>query len=189
MLAALASCWALLLGITFLLLGSGLQSSLLGIRATLEGFPTLVTGLIMSGYYAGFIAGSVVTPRLVARVGHVRVFADVKKKHASHALTADVTLEETARAAEFAVADGVIVTGVSTGRAADPAEVRAVVDAVRIPVWVGSGLTPENLGAYAAADGFIVGSSVKRDGLWWNSLDRSRVVAMARAFEAVASRS
>ncbi len=73
--SAVTSCWALLLGITFLLLGSGLQGSLLGIRASMEGFPTLVTGLIMSGYYLGFVAGSIVTPRLVARVGHVRVFA------------------------------------------------------------------------------------------------------------------
>lgn len=134
-------------------------------------------------------AGELLRARRAMGADHVRVFADVKKKHASHALTADVALEETARAAEFALADGVIVTGVSTGRAADPADVRAVVDAVRIPVWVGSGLTPENLGAYATADGFIVGSSVKHDGLWWNSLDSSRVVAIARAFEALASRS
>ena len=75
MLSAISSCWALLLGISFLLLGSGLQSSLLGIRASLEGFATVVTGLIMSGYYVGFVAGSMVAPRLVARVGHVRVFA------------------------------------------------------------------------------------------------------------------
>jgi MFS family permease len=75
MLPAITSCWALLLGITLLLLGSGLQGSLLGIRAALEGFATIVTGLIMSGYYVGFVAGSMVAPRLVARVGHVRVFA------------------------------------------------------------------------------------------------------------------
>ncbi|MGH6912491.1 MAG: MFS transporter, partial [Geminicoccales bacterium] len=75
MLFAITSCWALLLGITFLLLGSGLQGSLLGIRASLEDFSTIVTGLIMSGYYVGFVAGSIVAPRLVARVGHVRVFA------------------------------------------------------------------------------------------------------------------
>jgi membrane complex biogenesis BtpA family protein len=134
-------------------------------------------------------AGGLLRARRAMGADHVRVFADLKKKHASHAITADVGLEETARAAEFALADGVIVTGVSTGRAADPSEVRAVAEAVRIPVWVGSGVTPENLGDYAAADGFIVGSSVKRDGLWSNALDRSRVEAMARAFDALASRS
>ncbi|MEM7226863.1 MAG: MFS transporter, partial [Pseudomonadota bacterium] len=75
MIAAIASSWALLLGMALLMIGNGLQGSLLGIRATLEGFPTAATGILMSGYYAGFLAGSIMTPRLVARVGHVRVFA------------------------------------------------------------------------------------------------------------------
>jgi MFS family permease len=75
MMAAVRSCWALLLGIALMMLGNGLQGSLLGIRASLEGFPTTVTGILMSGYFAGFLVGSVLTPKMVARVGHVRVFA------------------------------------------------------------------------------------------------------------------
>jgi MFS family permease len=75
MIAAIASCWALLLGVALLMIGNGLQGSLLGIRANLEGFPTTATGILMSGYFAGFLVGSLLTPRLVARVGHVRVFA------------------------------------------------------------------------------------------------------------------
>jgi MFS family permease len=75
MIAAIASSWALLLGVALLMIGNGLQGSLLGIRATLEGFPTAATGILMSGYYVGFLIGSVLTPKLVARVGHVRVFA------------------------------------------------------------------------------------------------------------------
>jgi MFS family permease len=75
MMAAVRSCWALFLGIALMMLGNGLQGSLLGLRASLEGFPTTATGILMSGYYAGFLLGSVLTPRLVARVGHVRVFA------------------------------------------------------------------------------------------------------------------
>jgi MFS family permease len=75
MMAAVRSCWALFLGIALMMLGNGLQGSLLGIRASLEGFPTTLTGVLMSGYYAGFLVGSVLAPRLVARVGHVRVFA------------------------------------------------------------------------------------------------------------------
>jgi MFS family permease len=75
MLAAVRSCWALFLGIALMMLGNGLQGSLLGIRASLEGFPTTLTGVLMSGYFAGFLIGSVLAPRLVARVGHVRVFA------------------------------------------------------------------------------------------------------------------
>jgi len=73
--AVVRSSWALFLGIALMMLGNGLQGSLLGIRASLEGFPTTVTGILMSGYFAGFLIGSVLAPRLVARVGHVRVFA------------------------------------------------------------------------------------------------------------------
>jgi MFS family permease len=73
--AALANTWPLLLGFSLIMLGGGLQGTLLGLRAAMEGFPTLATGLLMSAYYLGFLAGSAVTGRLVARVGHIRVFA------------------------------------------------------------------------------------------------------------------
>lgn len=72
---ALADTWPLLLGMGVLMLGAGLQGTLLGLRATLEGFPTWATGAVMSCYYLGYIASSAVTPRLVARVGHIRVFS------------------------------------------------------------------------------------------------------------------
>src|SRR6266581_6464535 len=102
-------------------------------------------------------AGPLLRYRREIGAEHVRVFADVKKKHAAHAITADVDLVETARAAEFFLADGVIVTRVATGRAAEPAEVAAVAGAVGVPTLVGSGVTAENAARYAAADGFIVG--------------------------------
>lgn len=57
------------------MLGSGLQATLLGLRATVEGFPTPVTGLVMSCYYVGFLVGTTIAPRLLLQVGHVRVFA------------------------------------------------------------------------------------------------------------------
>ncbi len=117
---------------------------------------------------------------------HVRVFADIKKKHSSHAITADVSLADTARAAEFFLADGVIVTGTATGRETDSADVRSVAAAVNVPVFVGSGVTPENLAKFPHADGFIVGSSVKRDGVWSNGLDPDRVRAVAGAFASLA---
>jgi MFS family permease len=56
------------------MLGDGLQSTLLGVRASLEGFPTAITGLIMSTFYLGFLGGAVFAPRFVERVGHIRVF-------------------------------------------------------------------------------------------------------------------
>jgi MFS family permease len=58
-----------------LMLGAGLQSTLLGLRATLEGFPALVTGVIMSCYYVGYLLGTVIAPPLLRQVGHIRVFA------------------------------------------------------------------------------------------------------------------
>lgn len=127
-------------------------------------------------------AGTLLRYRRAIGAEHVKVFADVKKKHASHAITADLDAAETARAAEFALADGVIVTGAATGREADAAEVAAVSAAVPLPVLVGSGIDPANLARYAAADGFIVGSAVKHGGLWSNALDPDRVAAVARAF-------
>lgn len=65
----------LLIGILLLMIGNGLQGTLLGVRAALEGFSTLETSIIMSAYFVGFLGGSQATPRMIARVGHVRVFA------------------------------------------------------------------------------------------------------------------
>ena len=67
--------WPLLLGMGVLMLGVGLQSTLLGYRATLEDFPTMITGIIMSCYYVGYLFGTVLARRLVRRIGHIRVFA------------------------------------------------------------------------------------------------------------------
>ena len=71
----LTTTWPLLLGMGILMLGAGLQNTLLGLRATVEGFPTPVTGLVMSCYYVGYLLGTLIAPRLLRRIGHVRVFA------------------------------------------------------------------------------------------------------------------
>src|SRR5215218_2795377 len=76
---------------------------------------------------------------------HIPVFADIKKKHSAHAITADLDLAETAKAAEFFRADAVIVSGLATGRPTDPDEVRRVSQSVSIPTLVGSGVAPENI--------------------------------------------
>jgi hypothetical protein len=130
-------------------------------------------------------AGELLRFRRSIGAERVRVFADIKKKHASHALTADVSLAGTARAAEFFLADGVVVTGGATGEPASPADLKEASAAVRLPVLVGSGLTPANLADYAAADGFIVGSSLKRGGSWAEPLDADAVRAMRAAFAAL----
>jgi MFS family permease len=71
----LSACWAILLGIGFMMLANGLQGTLLGVRAGIEGFSTFTTGIMMSGYFIGIFIGSFVAPRLVKRVGHIRVFS------------------------------------------------------------------------------------------------------------------
>jgi MFS family permease len=71
----LSASWAILLGIGFMMLANGLQGTLLGLRATLEGFSTFTTGIMMSGYFIGIFIGSFLAPMLVKRVGHIRVFS------------------------------------------------------------------------------------------------------------------
>ncbi len=133
-------------------------------------------------------AGELLRYRRAIGAEAVAVFADIKKKHAAHALTADVGLAETARAAEFFLADGVVVSGAATGREAEAADVAEAARAVTIPVLVGSGVSTANLARYPDAAGFIVGSSVKRGGLWSNPLDEARVRDLAAAFRALDAR-
>jgi MFS family permease len=71
----LSASWAILLGIGFMMIANGLQGTLLGVRAGIEGFSTFTTGIMMSGYFIGVFVGSFVAPRLVQRVGHIRVFS------------------------------------------------------------------------------------------------------------------
>ncbi len=75
MLQVLRSSWALLLGILLLMVGNGLQGTLLGVRGNLEGFSTVTMSIVMSAYFLGFLGGSRMAPRMIRRVGHVRVFA------------------------------------------------------------------------------------------------------------------
>jgi MFS family permease len=75
MIHVVRAAWPLFLGMAFLMLGNGLQGTLLGVRADIEGFATAVTGAVMSSFYAGVLAGAILAPRLIGQVGHVRVFA------------------------------------------------------------------------------------------------------------------
>ena len=74
MLSVLYNCWALFIGMGFIMLGNGLQATLIGVRASMEGFGTTVTGLVMSGYFLGLVAGCKIIPKAVGRVGHIRTF-------------------------------------------------------------------------------------------------------------------
>ncbi len=130
-------------------------------------------------------AGDLLRYRRAIGAENVAVFADIKKKHSAHAITADVDIVETAKAAEFFAVDGVVVSGLATGSPTDPAEVQAVSAAVGVPTIIGSGIAPDNIARYRGADAFFVGSSVKSDGVWSGRLDAGRTRAVVEAFRGV----
>jgi len=127
-------------------------------------------------------AGPLLRYRRAIGAEGVKILADVKKKHSSHAITADVGLAETAKAAEFFGAEGVVVTGVATGEPTSPEEVEIVKETVAVPVLVGSGVRPETAATLLEhADALIVGSWFKKDGLWSNPPDERRALKLVSA--------
>ena len=233
-------------------LAVALAADLQFIRA--EGF--VFAHVADEGLMAEADAGRLLRYRRAMGAERIAVVADIKKKHSAHAITADVDLAETARAAAFFGADGLIVTGTATGeptKADDVAAVRRALEetalpdptlsspmspscpeiptptlpgapapglplggitpdpsgatlsgttlpnpslpgalapglplrgspAPRLPVFVGSGTTPERPAALAPhTDAFIVGSDLKADGHWFNPPDPARVKRMVDA--------
>ncbi len=128
-------------------------------------------------------AGELMRYRKKIGAEKIKIFTDIKKKHSSHSITADTSVVETAKAAEFFITDGVIITGSATGKAASVVDIVEVKKNVNCPVLIGSGLTTENIEKYFNfADGFIVGSYFKRDGYWANEIDVSRVNKFVQKF-------
>ncbi len=126
-------------------------------------------------------AGPLLRYRREIGAEHIAVFADIKKKHASHAITADVSLADTAHAARFFGADALVVTGRFTGDPADAEDARAARAGAGAPIVAGSGTTPANLAQlWEAFDGFIVGSSLKAGGVWSNPIDAKRLEEFMR---------
>lgn len=138
-----------------------------------EGF---VFGHLADEGYMDSDAGELLRFRKNIGAEDILIFTDIKKKHSSHAITADTSFLETAKAANYFLSDGVIVTGKSTASAANPKELEAVKKEVSIPVLIGSGISEMNLEVYFQyGDGFIVGSSIKYDGNWENDIDPERL--------------
>lgn len=106
----------------------------------------------------------------------IRIFADVHVKHGAHAITADRTIGELARDNEFFDADVAIATGQRTGDAATMDELRTIAAGTSLPVVVGSGVAPDNVGdILSVADAVIVASYLKQGGVWWNPVDPERL--------------
>lgn len=138
-----------------------------------EGF---VFGHLADEGYIDSCAGDLLRYRKQIDAEHIAVFTDIKKKHSSHALTADVSLEETAKTAEYFRSDGIIITGKSTGEETSIEEINTVKNVCKIPIIVGSGVTFENLATYLPiADALIVGSWFKEDGYWANNLNYDKI--------------
>ncbi len=123
-------------------------------------------------------AGPLLRSRKALGAEHVGVWADVQKKHAAHAATADLSLAGLAHGTAFCGADTLIVTGTSTGHPTDPADLAAARSA-GVPVAIGSGITPGTAPALGSADAWIVGSWLKEEGDWRRPVDRARVQQLA----------
>jgi len=121
-------------------------------------------------------AGEAMRYRAWLRARDIRVFADVHVKHGAHAIVGDRDIAEMARDAEFFDADVTIATGQRTGDAASMDELRTIASGTSLPVVVGSGVTPDNVGdIFSIAQGVIVASWLKVDGVWWNPVDPDRL--------------
>jgi len=151
-----------------------------------EGF--VFAAVADEGLIARACAGELLRERARLGAQSIKIFADLRKKHSSHALTADLDMAAWVRAAEFFQADGMIVTGTETAVEPDAVELAMARASTRRPVLVGSGAHPENLARiFRHADAVIVGSSLKMNGLWSNELDAKRVAAIVRARDAIQS--
>ena len=114
----------------------------------------------------------------------VKVFADIAVKHAVPLAPIDIvtTAEDTY---QRGLADALIVTGTATGKSADLGQLKTVKSAIpQVSVFAGSGVAVDNLAEVLQyADGVIVGTSIKRDGMTTNEVDPDRVRALIKARE------
>ena len=128
-------------------------------------------------------AGKILRRRKELNAEHIKVFADVKKKHGSHSLTIDLDITDEIMQAEFFLVDGVIVTSQFTGVNPDKNDLIKAKRATKLPVLIGSGMIAENIQEYLPlADGFIVGSYFRKDGKFLEKLEPERLQTFMKAF-------
>ena len=89
----IAKTWPLFFGIAMMMIANGLQGTLLGVRASIENFSVITTGIIMSAYYVGFLIGSFQIPKIIASVGHIRVFAGLASLASTTVLIHGIVVE------------------------------------------------------------------------------------------------
>jgi membrane complex biogenesis BtpA family protein len=125
------------------------------------------------------IAHDLLRERTLLGASDIRIFADVDVKHSAPLAERDLE-DEVDDVARRALADAIIVSGAGTGKKTDPAKARrAKAAAPDLPLFIGSGITAETIGGFAGiADGFIVGTSLKKEGLASNPVEAARVRAL-----------
>ena len=127
-------------------------------------------------------AGKILRRRKELKAEHIKIFADVKKKHGSHSLTIDLDIKDEIMQAEFFLVDGVIVTSRFTGINPDKNDLIKAKSATKLPVLIGSGMSAENIQDYLPlADGFIVGSYFRKEGKFLEKLEPERLNTFMKA--------
>lgn len=128
------------------------------------------------GFVEG-LAGAVLRYRKNIGADSVAIFADVHVKHGSHAIVADRPIEEQAKDVLFFAGDVLVCTGSRTGDAPSDEEMCAIKIKPEVPIVVGSGIDMDNLERiFKIADGGIIASYFKKDGVWYNKVEKDRAM-------------
>lgn len=136
-----------------------------------------------SGYIEA-IGGELARMRSNLKADDIAFLCDVNVKHGSHFIIHDRSVEEQADDIQAQDGDAVIVTGFDTGMPPSVERVESCKKRVKLPIFLGSGLAPENTEELlGCADGAIVGSYFKKDGNWKNPVDPARVRAFMKEVE------
>ncbi len=140
-----------------------------------EGF---VFGHVADEGYIDANGGELLRYRKNINAEKIAIFTDIKKKHSSHSITSDISIVETAKAAEYFLSDGLIITGSSTAEPANTDDIKLIKNACKIPVIVGSGVTINNVSQYLLiSDALFVGSYFKKEGFWANALEYDKIAS------------
>lgn len=130
-------------------------------------------------------AGSLLRYAKNISANDILYLTDIKKKHCSHAITSDISVSQMAKASEFFLSDGVILTGMETGDPPLVSELLAVKKTTKLPILIGSGVTSNNIEEFSVADGVIVGSNFKHNGHWTGKVDSKNISIFMETIQAI----
>ena len=160
MIPVLRTSWPLFLGMYMLMMGNGLQSTLLGIRGGIENFSSFHMSIVMSGYFAGFLIGSRITPELIRRVGHIRVFAALGSTVSAvlilYPVLVDVWAWSIGRVVIGLCISGVYITAESWLNNASTNETRGQALSVYMVVQMAGIITAQYVVSLGDASGFVL---------------------------------